>query len=438
MKPNIVFVFSDQHRACTTSLENAAVQTPNLEKMAAGGITMRNCISNAPVCTPWRAAFLTGQYPLTNGVFLNDVRLPTDRPTLGTCLKEEGYRTGYIGKWHLDGNRRQGRIPSGPRRQGWDYWAVLNCTHGYLKSCYYLNDDDEIKVWDGYDAIEQTDVAIEFIEQSEKDARPFALVLSWGPPHNPYRAIPDRYLDLYPVEDAEVRPNCEDPDREDLSGYYAHVTALDEQLGRIQELLEQKGLMENTVFVYTSDHGDMLGSQGEQRKQKPWDESIRVPFVIRCPGQSGKGVTLGKPINTVDLMPTLLTFAGIDVPSTVEGRDISKLFTGHEPDGDDIALTMCITPFAEYVGLPWRGVRTARYTYTRRLDGPWLLYDNETDPNQLNNLIDQPAYAALQEEMEGHLTRLLEERDDPFEPAEYYIDKWGFEVDDRGAVPYHN
>jgi arylsulfatase A-like enzyme len=438
MKPNIVFVFSDQHRACTTSLEGAAVKTPNLERMASEGITLKNTISNAPVCTPWRAAFLTGQYPLTNGVFLNDVRLRTDGPTLGACLKAGGYRTGYVGKWHLDGSERTAFTPPGPRRQGWDYWAVLNCTHSYLKSKYYLNGDDQVREWDGYDATSQTDVALDFIEQSSEQDQPFALILSWGPPHNPYRDVPDEYLDAYPVDQAEVRPNCTAPNKEELSGYYAHVTALDKQLGRVQDLLEQKGLMDNTVFIYTSDHGDMVGSHGEQRKQKPWDESIRVPFVIRCPDQVGKGITLKKPINMVDLMPTLLSFAGIEAPPTVEGRDLSPMFKGNEPDGDDVALTMCIAPFAEYTGLPWRGVQTSRYTYTRRLDGPWLLYDNETDPYQLNNLIDKPDHASLQFELEGFLTRLLEERKDPFEPASYYIEKWGFEVDEKGAVPYTN
>ncbi|MCH2666109.1 sulfatase [bacterium] len=438
MKPNIVFIFSDQHRACTTSLEGAAVQTPNLERMAAEGITHKNCISNAPVCTPWRASLLTGQYPLTNGVFLNDLQLSTNRPTLGTCLKDDGYRTGYIGKWHLDGSQRAGFTPPGPRRQGWDFWAVLNCTHRYTSSDYYLNDDDTKRKWDGYDATSQTDVALEFITAADEDDRPFALVVSWGPPHNPYRDLPNEYLKLYPIEEAEVRPNCETPSKEDLSGYYAHVTALDHELGRIQNLLEQKGLMENTVFIYTSDHGDMVGSQGEQRKQKPWDESIRVPFVIRCPGQQKKGVTVNKPINMVDHMPTLLSFSGIDIPESVEGRNVSGLFTGHEPDGDDVALTMCIAPFGEYTGLPWRGVHTTRYTYTRRLDGPWLLFDNETDPNQLHNLIDQPEYAPLQAELESYLTRLLEERGDPFKPAQYYLDKWGFEVNEKGTIPYTN
>ena len=367
---NIVFVFSDQHRACTTSLEGAAVHTPNLERMASEGIVCRNTISNIPVCTPWRAAFLTGQYPLTNGVFLNDVTLPTDRPTLGTCLHNASYRTGYIGKWHLDGNQRAAFTPPGLRRHGWDTWAVLNCTHRYTDSRYFLNEDETPRTWDGYDAVAQTDLALDFIEECAQAEDPFALVLSWGPPHNPYRELPQSYLDTYPPDEIEIRPNCPDPDREDLSGYYAHVTALDKQLGRIQERLERRGLMDDTVFVYTSDHGDMVGSQGEQRKQKPWDESIRVPFVIRFPGQPGKGVTLQKPINVVDLMPTLLRFCGFPIPESVEGRDLGPLLRGEEPDGDDTALSMCIAPFAEYTGLPWRGVHTARYTYTRRLDGP--------------------------------------------------------------------
>lgn len=434
---NIVFVFSDQHRACTTSLEGAAVHTPNLERMAAEGVVCRNTISNIPVCTPWRAAFLTGQYPLTNGIFLNDVTLPTDRPTLGTSLRDAGYRTGYIGKWHLDGNERSAYTPPGPRRQGWDYWAVLNCTHRYTASHFYLNDDPNTRTWDGYDTIAQTDLAIEFIEESAKGDKPFALVLSWGPPHNPYRDLPDRYLNAYPLDKIEVRPNCPDPDREDLSGYYAHVAALDEQLGRIQTVLEESGLMDDTVFVYTSDHGDMVGSHGEQRKQKPWDESIRVPFVIQFPGHT-RGTTIDRPINVVDLMPTLLGFADIDIPESVEGCDLGPLLRGKEPDGDGSALTMCISPFAEYTGLPWRGVQTSRYTYTRRLDGPWLLYDNESDPYQLTNLIDSPEYQPLRNELEAQLVRLLKKRDDPFESAAYYIEKWGFEVDERGAVPYTN
>ncbi|MDE0221916.1 MAG: sulfatase-like hydrolase/transferase [Spirochaetaceae bacterium] len=128
-RPNIVFVFSDQHRARTTGYEGAAVATPAMDRLAAEGVVFETAVSSIPVCTPWRAALLTGQYPLTNGVFLNDVRLPTDRPTLGTILTDAGYDTAYIGKWHLDGNRRGAFTPPGPRRQGFRFWAAANCTH---------------------------------------------------------------------------------------------------------------------------------------------------------------------------------------------------------------------------------------------------------------------------------------------------------------------
>ena len=356
-RPNIVFVFSDQHRARTTGFGGARVHTPVMDRMAAEGVGFDTAVSNIPVCTPWRAALLTGQYPLTNGLFLNDLRLPTDRPTLGTILGAAGYATAYIGKWHLDGNRRAAFTPPGPRRQGFQFWAVGNCTHDYLSSLYY-RDSPEPRYWDGYDAAAQTAMVIDYVKARDRD-RPFALVLSWGPPHNPYRDLPRRYLERYPPAAVEVLPNCPDPVREDLAGYYAHVTALDEQLGRLEAALAAEGLLEDTIFVYTSDHGDMLGSQGVQRKQHPWDESILVPFLLRCPGQAGRGRRISFPLNVVDILPTLLGLAGVPIPATVEGRDLSPAVRGDPFAGNESALTMCIAPFAEYVGAPWRRAHRA-------------------------------------------------------------------------------
>ena len=218
-RPNIVFLFSDQHRARTTGYRGARVHTPNMDRMAAEGVVFDTAVSNIPVCTPWRAAFLTGQYPLTNGLFLNDLRLPVDRPSLGTILTAAGYVTAYLGKWHLDGNRRAAFTPPGPRRQGFQFWAVANCTHDYTSSHYY-RDTPERLFWEGYDAEAQTTTAIDYIRSRAGNApgsTPFALVLSWGPPHNPYRDLPRRYLDRYPPAEVEVPPNCPDPVREDLA-----------------------------------------------------------------------------------------------------------------------------------------------------------------------------------------------------------------------------
>ena len=152
-RPNIVFVFSDQHRARTTGYEGAAVETPAMDRLAAEGVVFDTAVSSIPVCTPWRAALLTGQYPLTNGVFLNDVRLATDRPTLGTILRDAGYDAAYIGKWHLDGDRRGAFTPPGPLRHGFGFWAAANCTHDYLRSFYYR--DTPERLWLPRCAIDQ-------------------------------------------------------------------------------------------------------------------------------------------------------------------------------------------------------------------------------------------------------------------------------------------
>ena len=412
------------------------MRTPYMDRMAREGVAFDLAVANVPVCTPWRAAFLTGQYPLTTGMFMNDVRLPVDRPTLGTVLRAAGYRTAYIGKWHLDGPSRGGFTPPGPRRQGFDFWAVGNCTHDYMHSVYY-RDTDAPLYWDGYDAEAQTSLAIEYIQSGKRDS-PFALVLSWGPPHNPYEAVPARYRDLYPAGEIEVRPNCSDPNRDDIAGYYAHITALDDQLARLGNALDEQGLMENTVFVYTSDHGDMLGSHGRQRKQHPWDESIRVPFVMRCPDQAYGGLRIDTPFNVVDIMPTLLGLAGIPAPGACEGRDHAPAVRGENFTGNEAAYIMSISPFSEYRGQPWRGIRTGGHTYVRNLDGPWLLYDNREDPCQMRNLAGREEHAALQRRLDEQLEKEMTRRGDALLPAEYYLKRFGYEVNEVGAIPHDN
>jgi arylsulfatase A-like enzyme len=350
-------------------------------------------------------------------------------------LKDAGYRTGYIGKWHLDGPQRKGFTPPGPRRQGFDYWAVANCDHDYMNSHYYRDLPQRLK-WPGYDAKSQTDLAIDFV--SECGANPFALFLSWGPPHNPYNAVEQRFLDLYPPERVPVRPNCPKPNMDDLRGYYAHVSALDEQIGRLLKTLRDNQQLENTIFVFTSDHGDMLGSHGQQRKQRPWEESINVPFLIRSPMQFAAGKNVDTLLNVWDIMPTLLSLLGIAVPPTVEGSDLSAAVLNSKPCGPDATLASIIAPFAEYVGLPWRAVRTHQHTYVRDINGPWLLYDNQRDPYQLQNLVGLAEHANLQSRLERRLNELLARFGDEFLPAAEYHRRWGYIVNRIGAIEYTN
>jgi len=269
------------------------------------------------------------------------------------------------------------------------------------------------------------------------DERPYCLFLSWGPPHNPYQDVPQRYRDMYDPEVIAVRPNVPEADREALAGYYADVTALDDAIGRIVEALEERGQAEDTILVFTSDHGDMLGSHGVWRKQWPWDESTLVPMILRYPAiQSGPQV-ITTPINTPDLMPTLLNLAGAPIPSCVEGTDLAFEVLGENGIAPASALIGSVAPFGECPHAPeWRGVRTDHYTYVRTLRGPWLLYDNQADPCQMNNLVDDPAHAGLRRELDAELERWLAHTHDPFLPAQAHREMWGYEVDELNQIPY--
>jgi len=441
--PNVVFVLADQWRRQATGYGgDPNALTPNLDKLAARSVNLSNAVSGCPVCCPYRASLLTGQYPLTHGVFLNDLCLAPKGTTLAEAYVRAGYDTAYIGKWHLDGHGRASYIPR-ERRHGFDYWKVLECTHNYNRSYYYAADSKTRLTWSGYDARAQTDDARSYIRKHASGPKPFFLLLSFGPPHNPYQTAPKKYRDLHNDKKLKLRENvpasARGRARKDLAGYYAHISALDTCVGDLLATIDKAGISNNTIFVFTSDHGDMLGSQGMTRKQKPWDESIMVPFLLRYP--PAKAGVIDMPINTPDIMPTLLGLSGIKIPKSVEGVDYSGVLLGRQQPSNDAALITCPSPFGEWFrgqGREFRGIRTRRYTYVRDLKGPWLLYDNQQDPYQLNNLAGKGDSVDLQKRLDSLLARKLKSTGDDFLPGTKYIDKWGYKVNARGTVPYSN
>jgi arylsulfatase A-like enzyme len=443
-KPNVVFVFGDQWRQQATGYAgDPNVATPNLDALARESINFTHAVSGCPVCSPYRASLLTGQRPLTHGVFVNDVYLQPRATSIAEAFSSAGYDTAYIGKWHVDGHGRSNYIPP-ERRLGFDYWKVLECTHAYNHSPYYAGDSDGQRIWNGYDAAEQTHDARNYIANRDK-SKPFLLMVSWGPPHNPYETAPEAFRKLYDPKTLTLRPNVpaelDAKAREWLAGYYAHCSALDACVGELLASLREQGIEQETVFVFTSDHGDMLGSQGETRKQRPWDEAIRVPFLLRYPGlPAWRPRETEALIDAPDIMPTLLGLCGIPIPETVEGTDFAPHIQGREPPADDAALIQCAHAFGEWTtargGKEYRGLRTRRYTYVRDLNGPWLLYDNEADPYQMQNLVDDASSADVRNRLDETLRRKLVETDDQFLPGPEYIRKWGYTVDANGTVPY--
>lgn len=444
-RPNIVFVWADQWRACSTEYAgDPNVKTPNLDRLEAASVNFTHAVSACPVCTPFRASLMTGQRPTTNGMFLNDAHLSDHAMTIARVLDAAGYQTGYIGKWHLNGRGRLSFIPP-QSHQGFEYWKACECTHEYNHSIYYFDADPTPRVWPGYDAFAETDDGCHYIESNSKEGAPFALFLAWGPPHNPYGTAPAQFRKLYDWHKVQLRPNVPaelaDRTRMELAGYYAHCTALDQAIGQIWQALKDAGIEQNTIFVFTSDHGDMLGSHGMERKQKPWDEALRVPMLWHFPARLGAaGKQLDAVISSEDLMPTLLGFCDLKIPASVEGLDYSRYMTGGQnPNAENAALISCPAPFGEWNrqsgGREFRGLRTSRFTYVRDLQGPWLLYDDQKDPYQMQNLVGRPEAAQEQASLNALLNERLKKAHDQFLPAEEYIKRWGYHVDATGTLP---
>ncbi len=428
-RPNIVFVFADEWRAQATGYTgDPNCDTPVLDKLAAESINFTTAISGCSVCCPYRASLLTGQYPLSHGVVINDVELDPNVYSIARAFSDGGYNTAYIGKWHLYGSpdgkygRRRAYVPR-DYQLGFDYWKGFECCHNYNESPYFFNDDATEHMWEGYDAFHQSCDAAQYISDHANDDSPFMLMLSWGPPHFPLHSAPEEYRQRYTDREITLRPNVPAEYREQattqLRGYYSHIAALDDAIKIVRDAIRDSGTEEDTIFIFTSDHGDMMQSQGLDTKLFPFDESIRVPFLLHYPRlQKGEAFTLDVPIDAPDIMPTLLGLVGLPIPSSVGGSDWSPFIRGEkESTGAEAGLLNIPIEFAEIVRnkmKAYRGLRTARYTYVRDSAGPWLLFDNEVDPYQMRNLNGRPEAQSLQESLEKQLQARLDAMGDEF------------------------
>jgi arylsulfatase A-like enzyme len=405
-RPNLIFVFADQLRACSVGcLGEEQVRTPSMDKLASQGVLFTNAYSANPVCTPYRATLHTGRYCHANGIMQNDVQLPLDSVTLPKVLRSAGYKTAFVGKWHLHGGPRMpGFVPPGPARQGYDFWAANICQHDYFRTVYFRDTPEPIRM-QGYEPDGFTDEAIGFIK-ANKDG-PFFLCLAWGPPHDPYVAPPE-YMRQYRQEEIRLRPNVPKElngaaanDANRIAAYYAATTNVDWNLGRLMAALDGLGIAEDTVLVFSSDHGDMLGSQGEAKKCRPWEESANVPLILRYPRRGRSGAKSDVLVNSVDVMPTLLSLAGVPIPESVQGRDLSFAALGKQ-GAEPPSLYLAF--YCTWQGMkPWRAVVTKDWKYARHEAGPWLLYDRKSDPFELKNLASEPGLATRREGLDREL-----------------------------------
>lgn len=416
-RPNVLFVLPDQLRAASVGcMGNAEVKTPHVDRLASEGLLFENTFANSPVCCPARAILMTGQYCHRNGMIANDLRLSEQHTTIAEVFRQGGYRTGFIGKWHLDGGRRMpGFVPPGDRRQGFEFWAANQCNHNHFDSQYFRDTATPIPIR-RFETEVWGDLGLEFLEATKTDPRPFFLCVFSGPPHDPYKA-PEPYERMYDASRLTMRPNWKAgenvPGPQQIASYYAATTAIDDQLGRLLKGLDDLGLREDTIVLFSSDHGDMLGSQGKRLKRKPWEESIHVPGVLRYPRAVQAGRREDAPFSLVDFAPTLLKMCDLNPTRQMQGVDFSRCIRGQKQDLPDSAFFQIFGPYAAGgVEAGWRGIRTSRYVYARYTDRPWVLYDRLEDPYERNNLISDPAAKKIAESLDRQLAAWMKKTGD--------------------------
>lgn len=389
-RPNILIIQPDQHSAQVMgNAGNDQVMTPHLDALARESVNFTHAVSNSPVCCPCRASMQTGLYWHTHGVDTNNLRLSPGFPCLAEVLHAEGYHTGYIGKWHLDGGippeQPGGFIPPGPRRQGWREWWGYQKSHEYFDVWRYDDRARKERVA-GYDwePTWQTDMALDFAQRHQDSDDPWCFYLGYGPPHKPEQCKQE-FLDLYDPASFQLNPaqqrNYADEAqlREVLQMYYAQVTAVDHEVGRVLAGLDRLGIADDTLVLYFSDHGDVLGNHGKLRgKSMPYASAFRVPTMFRWRGQFGPTQTDAL-IGTPDLPATLLDLAGLDAPVSWQGRSFAPLCHGERQT----------TPECVPLGLRgWSGVWDGRHVYSEGT--PHCLYDHQEDPFELDNLTGNP------------------------------------------------
>jgi arylsulfatase A-like enzyme len=446
-RPNILWIFGDQHRAQALSgLGNPDLSTPVIDRMIGAS---RTGISGSPLCSPFRGSLLTGYYP-HRCVPGHDYGLPEGSKTIADYFREAGYRTAYFGKWHVDGAERRvaGSSPAlqhvvRDRRGGFDTWIAYELNNSQYDCWVHGHDDSDSEIagykLPGYETDSLTDLLLQHLQRQPPE-QPFFAALSVQPPHNPYVAPPE-YAARHTPETVQLRPNVppieeiQKRTRQDLASYYAMIENLDWNVGRVFDALRSTSLAENTLVIYFSDHGDMHGSQGRIWKSAPWEEAIRVPFLVA----DGHGNALQKfrdrtpdLINHVDILPTTLGLCGIDAPSQIQGADYSGYFRPDRAVPEiDSAYLQIVEPgrkwgYATDRERPWRGVVTRDGWKYAILEGqPWVMYNLNDDPYETVNLALNGDYHEQRSRLQGLLADWIERTGDEFKLPD--ISWWSME-----------
>jgi arylsulfatase A-like enzyme len=438
-RPNVLWLLCDQLRVQALGYRgDPNARTPNLDNLAREGMRFDNAVAGAPWCSPFRAAMLTGRYPHQVGVVGTPGSLDPATPTVTAPFKAAGYHTAYVGKWHLDGSNSVAHAVPPGHRGGFDYWLGYENNNNQNLSFVYGAGDETPRRLQGYETDSLTDLLLAHLDGhvKQKDYPPFFAVLSVQPPHNPYVPPTNPAHGPPPRGPAgiELRRNVPDVPwvrekaRLDLAGYYGMIENLDWNLGRIRLALKHWNVDRETYVIFFSDHGDMLGSHAQWGKSSPWEESVRVPFVVGSAGElSVRRGRTDAVLNHIDIAPTTLGLCGIPVPETMVGHDYSAhcLYPGSPfyrtaPDPaaepDSAFLQQIPRKFHRHtVNKAWRGVVFRDgWKYVCMPGHDWLLHDTGEDPFEQANYAHDLVFQEQRARCHVRLARWLRETGDEF------------------------
>ncbi|WP_215224924.1 sulfatase family protein [Echinicola shivajiensis] len=458
-QPNLIFIFPDQLRNAAIGINGEdPVITPNMDQLAREGMVIQNAMSNFPLCSPYRAMLMTGKLPYNNSVLSNcnsnryqyDNNWQKEDTSFSDVLVGNGYDAGYVGKLHLTS---PAPIPGSDsiiwdaytpidERHGFNFWYAYGTFDEHNSPHYWVNDaaENELKEINEWSPKHEADIIIDYIktDDNRNKEKPFALFWSVNPPHPPYPIVPEEYVATYKdktYQDLLQRDNVilgDTPEelafhpggtrgktalaKNHVKDYFAMVTGVDEQIGRVLKTLEDEGLAENTIVVITSDHGEMMGSHGLMSKNVWFDEAMNVPFIIRWPKKIKAGQQSELFLSATDVMPTVLNMMGATegLPNNLDGKDLSRQILENSPSGSDYALYYYIKQGQPSSG--HRGITSKEATYVITFDQEGksheFLYDNINDPFQIHNI------ASVNEELafayRKNLFKALEEKKDPW------------------------
>ncbi len=419
-QPNVILLLVDDLRWDEVGYAGYPIPTPNIDSLAAKGVRFDRAYVVTSLCSPSRASFLTGTYPHTHGVVSNRSKLDFTRtPTIAALLQDEGYETAMIGKWHMGQSSKQ--------RPGFDYWYSPPGHGRYIDPIVQEGNQKPVEV-KGYNTDLITDRAIEFIEENSR--KPFYLHLSYKAVHQPFTPAPrhDNALDL---ETFRIKsPNSMATKPGERQKRAESLLAVDDSVGRIVSYLKEHALLDNTVLVFASDNGFLLGEHNMGDKRIFYEESIRIPWVVHFPRLSASGTAIEQFILNIDFLPTMLDLVGVEIPQHIEGASFAPLMNTSDPAEVDWRSHWIYEYFNEeqHMTVPTHlAVIDKRYKYVRFPEGPALfkifsgedlLFDLQTDPYEMTNLAGQDGTVEIMQKMRAQLQQFAKETNFRFIPLD--------------------